>query len=205
MPFTYQKWIKLESERSIISGLYEGDKSFSDLADLTDLSKPVLSERLKELTKEGKIAIVPDIETKRFLYRLIRENLDTVDEVQIKVHILSKIVMAYLTGFAKDLSISDEKYATRLGECVLILFNLRLLSYMVAPLDLQEQWLKNTLGSEFVSKLSQVYPKNRNILKYIAKGISSKELTILTTEDPEEAAHEINELIDSIIEAVTKK
>lgn len=204
LPFTYQKWIKLESERSIINGLYEGDRSFSDLAKLTDLSKPVLSERLKELTKEGKIKIVPDIETKKFLYRLIHKNLDTVDEVQIKVHILSKIVVAYLTGFAKEPSISDKEYATRYGECVSILFNLRLLSFLAVPLDLREQWLKNTLGSEFVSKLSQIYPKNRDILKYIAKGISSKELIILA-ENPEEAKREIRELLDSIIEAVTKK
>lgn len=197
--------MRWESERSIINSLNDGDRSFTDLVDSTGLSKPVLSQRLTELKKQGKIEIIPQIETKRFLYHLVPENLNAIDEVNIKVHILSKIVTSYLTGFAKDSSISDEEYVTRFGECVSILLTLRLQSYMVAPLEIQEQWLKNNLGLEFVKNMAQLFPKKRNVIKYTTKSMSSKELAIFKAKDAREALNELLEFLDSIIEKITEK
>ena len=58
MPFKYQKWIKWESEKSIITALSDGKKRFGELIGPTDLSKPVLSQRLNELIEKGKIRIL---------------------------------------------------------------------------------------------------------------------------------------------------
>lgn len=204
LPFTYQKWIKWESERCIISALYERDRTFTDLADLTSLSKPVLSQRLKELKKQGKIEIVPEIETKKFLYHLTREKLDTIDEIFIKIHRFSKITISYLTNCAKKPSISDEEYAKILGEGVSVLFTFRLWLYGVTPIDIRKEWAKNTMGLEFVRSIPQLFPETRNILKYTTKNISSMELTMLKAKDVKEAANRLLEHLNSIGEMFTQ-
>ena len=205
MPFIYQKWKKWESEVSIISILYEGDRTFTDLADLTSLSKPVLSQRLKELKKQGKIEIVPEIETKKFLYHLIRENLDTIDEIFIKIHMFSKITISFLTNFAKDPSISDEEYAKKLAEGILLLFFLRQWLYGLSPIDIRKEWAKNTMGLEFVKSIPQLFPETRDILKYTTKTIFSMKPTMFKTKDQKEAANQLLEHLNSIIETITQK
>ncbi len=49
MAFQYQKYRKLESEQRIINALSSEDKTFSQLLEITKLSKPILSKRLKDL------------------------------------------------------------------------------------------------------------------------------------------------------------
>jgi len=202
---SYQKWTKWESERIIINSLHGEDRSFSDLVKSTNLSKSVLSQRLKGLKKEGKIEVVPEIETKRFLYHLIRENLDTIDEIFIKIHKFSKITISYLTNFAKDPSISDEEYAKILGEGVSLLFIFRLWLYGVAPIDIRKEWTKNTMGLEFVRSIPQLFLKTRNILKYTTKNISSMELAMLKAKDLKEAANRLLEHLNSIGEIFTQE
>lgn len=202
---SHQKWIRWESERRIIISLSEADRSFTDLVELTDLSKPVLSQRLKRLKKAGKIEIVPEIEAKRFLYHLIRENLDAIDELFIRVYEISKTLVSYLIEFAEESSISDEEYVNRLKDAITMLFGLRLQSYMVAPVDLRKEWLKNTLGLGFVRKMTQIYPKTRNVLKYTAKGIYSEELATLNDKDTGEAVNRLIDFFDSIIEKITQR
>jgi len=66
----YHRKIKIDSEIRIIFSLFEKDMRFTELFKETKLSKPVLSERLKNLILEGKIKLVPDIKNKRFFYSL---------------------------------------------------------------------------------------------------------------------------------------
>jgi len=205
LSYRYQNWKKWQSERAIINALYGANRTFSDLIDLTDLSKPVLSQRLKELTRENKINVIPDVKTKRFLYHLNHENLDPIDEVFIKIHVLSKIIIAYLAKFAKDPSISDEEYVKRLGDGILMLFNIRLQSYGMTPIDIQEEWAKNIMGLEFVSSVPQLFSETRNILKYTTKNISTLELALLRPKNPKEAANQLLGHLNSIIEAVTQE
>lgn len=202
---SFQKWIKWKSERAIINALNEGDRSFSELIDLTDLSKPVLSQRLKELERAGKIESVPEMKTKRFLYHLNHEALDTIDELHIKLHIVSKIIVYYLANFARDSSISDEEYVTKLEKGLYWLFDFRMMAYRVSPSDVQKEWLKTTLGLEFVSSLSDLFPENREILEYLTKDKPSKELSILKARDAEKAAKQLIEFLDKIIEKTTRK
>jgi len=197
--------MKWESERSIINSLHDRDRSFTDLVESTDLSRSVLSQRLKELEKKGKIETVPEMKTKRFLYHLNHENLDTIDELFIKTHILSQIFILSLVKSAEDPSISDEEYANRLGDGLIMLLMLRFESYRVTPIDIREGWIKNTMGLEFVRNISQLYPETRNILKYTTKNISPKELAILDTEDQKEAANLELKRLNSIIERIAQK
>lgn len=201
---SYQKWIKWESERAIINALHDGDKSFTELVGLTDLSKPVLSLRLKELEKRGKIKTVPDLKTKRFLYHLNLKSLDDHDKRYIEHHMFSKLIVLYLKERAKDSSISDEEYATRLMDFVFRLFSLKMRAYRAAPLEIQREWLKTTLGLEFVESIPELFPEKRELLKYLTKGLSREGLSALWTGNLEEAEKKIVEMFEKTNENPTR-
>ena len=191
MPFAYQKWIKWEGERAIINTLHDGDKSFTELVESTDLSKPVLSIRLKELKRRGKIKTVPDIKTKRFLYHLNLKSLNAQDKRYIEYHKLSKLILLVLKERAKDSSISDEEYAAKLTIGVFNLFDLKMRAYRTAPLEIQREWGKTTLGLEFVKSIPELFPEDRELLKHLTKGLSPEELDALKTGNLEEAEKKI--------------
>jgi len=191
MPFNYQKWIKWEGERAIINTLLDGDKSFTELVESTDLSKPVLSIRLKELEKKGRIKTVPDTKTKRFLYHLNLKSLNAQDKRYFEIHTLSKLILSYLKELAKDSSIPDEEYATRLTRGVSWLFDLKMRAYRSAPMEIQREWIKTTMGLEFVESLPELFPESREHLEHLMKGLSPEEIAAMKTGNLEEAEKKI--------------
>jgi len=205
MSFTYQQWKKRESEQRIINALSEGDLSFGELLESTELSKPVLSERLKGLDGKGKIEIVPDTKTKRFLYHLISESLDSVEEALFLLHALSMYVVKSLAKFAKDSSMSNEEFKTKLVEGIRILFTFKMYSYRLAPKAAQTEWLRNTLGLEFVKMMPQILHEERDILSYAIMGLSSEEVAIFESEDVEEAANRLIGYLKKAIKRISKK
>lgn len=205
MSFTYQKWKKLESQQRILNALSDSDKSFADLLEETELSKPILSKRLKSLMKQGKIELVPDVKTKRFLYHLVYEALDDIEKALVMLHNLSNYVIANLEKFAADPAIDDEEYARRLTEGTMILFNFKMLEHFIAPKHIQEGYLKVTLGLEFVKKMQKLFPNNRKILPYIFNEMSPKEQAIYESKEIEEAAKRILEFLNPLIKRLSKK
>lgn len=195
---SHQKRIRWESERRIINALYEGDRSFTSLIKLTDLSKPVLSQRLKELKKEGKIGIVPETATRRFLYHLIQENLDTADEIFIKMYMVSKVFVSSLTKLAKDPSISDKEYDAMFENAISILITIKMQSYRLASPDVWKAWLKSTFGVEFVKNLSELLPDSRRTLPTV-KSLHPKHLAVLKAKDRKELEKRLLEFYDHII------
>jgi|Deesub1362A_J573_1020465.scaffolds.fasta_scaffold00447_27 DNA-binding HxlR family transcriptional regulator len=205
MVFTYQQWKKLESQQRILNALSDSDKSFADLLEETELSKPILSKRLKSLMKQGKIEHVPDVKNKRFLYRLVHESLDVIEKALVMLHDLSNYVVANLEKFAVDPAIDDEEYARRLTEGTMILFNFKMLEHFIAPKHIQEGYLKVTLGLEFVKKMPKLFPKNREVLPYIFANMTPSEQTIYKSEEIKKAANRIIEYLNPLIEKLRKK
>jgi len=205
MSFTYQQWKKQESEQRILNTLNDGDRSFSDLLELTELSKPVLSDRLKGLKKQAKIKIVPETETKRFLYQLVYESLDDVEKSFVLIHVLSKYVVMYAAKLARNSSVSDEEYSKQLVQDVSTLFTFRMLAHTIAPGPVKGEWLKTTLGLEFVKMMPKLFPENRNILPHVLDGMSPKEQAIYSSEETEEAAKQVLEYLENIVEKLSKK
>lgn len=197
--FTYQKWKKQESEQRIINALSDGDKSYSELLNLTNLSKPILSERLKSLENKDKIECVPDKKTKRFLYHLKMERLDELEMSLVLLHKFSESVLNYLETLAKDPSISDEEYADRFLDIVYLLFNFRLMETMVAPKPIREELIRNILGSEFVRRTPKLFPKNRNIKQLILNELSSEEQAIYEAKNVKEAGKRLFEILSSLL------
>jgi len=204
MTFTHQKWNKQQSEQRIFNYLSDGDRRFSDLLELTGLSKSVLSERLDNLTKQGKIELVPDQRIKRFLYHLIYDSLDDLEKVLVMLHGVSNYIVRYLEKLAEDSAISDKEYANRLMEGVLTLFNFRMLKHSVTPRPIQEEWLKTTLGLEFVKKMPRLLPENRNIFPYILDGMSPKEQALYKSKETKEAANRLLEYLNMIVKKIPK-
>lgn len=200
---SYQEWVKWESERNIINALYEGDRSFTDLVELTYLSKPVLSRRLKELKKEGKIKIVPETETKRFLYHLIRENLDTADVLFIKMYVVSKGLVSSVAKLAKDTSISDREYDAVFQNTLSMLLAIKMDALIhertISELDIHKAWLKSTFGSAFVKNLSELNPDIRKTSQYTAKRFHPKALALFKAKDAKEIQKRLHDFYDYIL------
>ena len=187
--FTYQKWRKQESEQRIINALSDGKKSYGELLIITNLSKPVLSERLRSLEEKGKIESVPERKTKRFLYHLKNEKLDYRENALVLLHKVSNYGLDILEEYAKDPSISDQEYADKLLESSWTIFHFRLLETVFEPLPAREEWIRNVLGSEFVERMPKLLmPDNRNIKPFLLDGISPEELAILKSKNAKEAA-----------------
>lgn len=162
MAFKYQEWKTEESEQRIINSLSEGNKTFGELLKLTDLSKPVLSRRLKELQKKGKIDVVPDKDTKRFLYSLIEESLDDKERMRLNLSIITKFLIRGLEQKAKDRSVSNSEYLDWLKKILAILWDFRMMGYIsLVSLSEEKEWWRNTFGSEFVNRLPYLFPKER--------------------------------------------
>jgi DNA-binding HxlR family transcriptional regulator len=162
MTFKYQKWIKMESERIIINALFYEDKRFGELLEVTDLSKPVLIRRLKELKKKGKVEFVPEEETRRFYYRLNKKTLTIDDMIQAGIDALSNVILEGLKRAAKS-DKTDIEYNKLLRKGIPLLFQYRMWANISAPKDLQSEWLKLCLGTGFGKDLNKIFPKNRRI------------------------------------------
>lgn len=201
MPFTYQKWLRQESEQRIINALYDGDKGFGDLLDLTDLSKPILSERLKDLTRRGKIDVVPHKATKRFLYSLIKESLDQRERIHLFFHKLSQVSVKKLEEAAKDPSTSEHEYIELLGETVMELISHRLRVFLMAPRPAMKEWLRMVLGSEFANKMSSIFPRERLMkLKETIIQSDPEEALLFDEGSPEEMERNITEYVAKKLE-----
>jgi DNA-binding HxlR family transcriptional regulator len=186
--FNYQTWKKEESEQKILNALTQGDRSFSELLVLTNLSKPILSARLKSLEKQKKIVSVAEIGTKSYLYHSEYERLTDSEKALTLIHNLSGLVVHHLDIFVKDKTISDDEYSERLDNGVAILFTLRMYSLFLAPLPEQEEWIRLVIGPEFAEKVPKLlYPENRSRLT-ILKNISRREQAIYRSKDVKEAA-----------------
>lgn len=162
MTFKYQEWKTEESEQRIINSLSGGDKTFGELLRLTDLSKPVLSKRLKGLQKKGKIDLVPDKKTKRFLYSLIEESLDDKERMRLNLSIITNFLIDGLEQKAKDPSVSDNEYLDWLKKTMAILWDLRVLGYVYfMSLPQEKEWWRLTFGSEFANRMPSIFRKDR--------------------------------------------
>jgi len=199
MSFTYQQWKKRESEQRILNVLKDGNKSYGELLEQTKLSKPILSKRLKSLTKQGKIETVAETETKRFLYHLIEGSLDELERGLVLLHQLSKYVLDHLETFAENSSVSNEEYAERLIEGITMLFNFKLFELTISPGPIGEEWLKNALGLEFVRRLPKLFLENREVFPNVLKGISPGEQAIYQSGDAKEAAKQLVEHLETLV------
>jgi len=159
--FGYQKWRKEESEQRIINALVEMAKTFSDLLNETNLSKPILSERLKSLRKQGKISVVPDVEKRRFRYNLKWDSLEDREQNGVIFSQLSKQTLMEVEEKAGDSSISDERYLEILEYVVQLLISFKLAIYLRAPFEVKREWIANTFGVEFANKMPTIFPKER--------------------------------------------
>jgi len=65
------------TRRQIIESLCDGERSFGELADQFDMSRPAVSQHLKVLKSTGLVAV--RAEAQRRYYRLNRDGLDEVD------------------------------------------------------------------------------------------------------------------------------
>lgn len=202
--FTYQNWKKRGSEQRVINALDNGDKSYTELLDLTDLSKPILSERLKNLEKQGKIRSVAESKTKRFLYQLKHERLDDSEKARILLHNLSMVVLNYLEVFAGDRRISDGKYSQRMVEGINALLGYKMYEMIVTPLPEQEEWIKNFIGPEFAKRLPKLFfPENRAPL-YIPENLSPRDQAIFKSKDAKEAATKLLQYLNQKWEKLTE-
>jgi DNA-binding transcriptional ArsR family regulator len=199
--FTYQKWQKQESERRIINALSDGNRSYGELLIMTNLSKPVLSERLKSLEEKGKIESVPERKNKRFLYHLKNEKLDNRENVLVFLHKISNYRLDILEKCARDSSVTDKEYVGKLEESFWALFHFRLLEAMLDPTPAREEWMRNVLGSEFVNRIPKLIPNNRNIMSFLLDGISQEEQTLLKSKNAKEAT---KQFIESIKKGLSK-
>ncbi|MBT8084314.1 MAG: winged helix-turn-helix transcriptional regulator [Woeseia sp.] len=65
------------TRRHIIEALSRGERSFGELADQFDMSRPAVSQHLKVLRENGLVTV--RAEAQRRYYRLHREGLDECD------------------------------------------------------------------------------------------------------------------------------
>ena len=65
--------------------------------------------------------------------------------------------------------------------------------------------LKTTLGLEFVRKIPKLFPKNRTVLPYMLDGMSPKEQAIYESKDAEEAANQLLEHLNTLVEKLPRK
>jgi DNA-binding HxlR family transcriptional regulator len=186
--FTYQNWKRKESEQRIINELGDGNKSYGELLKLTDLSKPILSERLKGLEEQGKVTSVAESKTKRFLYHLQHEKLDKSEKGRIILHELSKIILRHLGVSVNDKTISDKKYFTMARDSLGTLIQFKMYDAFLAPFPEVEEWFRSFLGPEFAKMLpTLLLPQNRDH-SILFEQVLSKEDTLLVSEDREENA-----------------
>ena len=71
------------TRRSIIESLAAGERSFGELADQFEMSRPAVSQHLKVLREAGIVAARADAQ--RRIYRLSDEGLDELDAWLAKV------------------------------------------------------------------------------------------------------------------------
>ena len=203
--FTYQKWRKQESEQRILNALTQGDRSYTELLSLTELSKPVLSERLRSLEKQRKIASVADNRTRRFLHHLEYDSLTDSEKALTHIHNFSMFILRYLENSVNDKAVSDDEYSQMLLDGIDALLGLRMHGIFLAPLPEQEEWIKAIIGPEFAKKMLELLsPKNRNIYSKICEGLSPKEQALYKSKDAKETAAKLVESFNEMVERIQK-
>lgn len=154
LKFEYQKRRMKVSENKIITALYKGYKSYTELLDLTKLSKPVLSRRLKKLEKESKIGVVPDVESKHFLYKLNEESLSVDEKRELYFSYYSKTYLKQLEEKSKDKAISNKEYLSLLRERINTLMFFKLLT-------MHPEWRSNLISDVFGLSIESILPEER--------------------------------------------
>jgi len=71
------------TRRSIVMSLANGERSFGELADQYEMSRPAVSQHLKVLRDAGIVTVRP--EAQRRIYSLSKEGLDEIDDWLQKV------------------------------------------------------------------------------------------------------------------------
>ena len=71
------------TRRSIVMSLANGERSFGELADQYEMSRPAVSQHLKVLRDAGIVTVRPDAQ--RRIYSLSKEGLDEIDDWLQKV------------------------------------------------------------------------------------------------------------------------
>jgi hypothetical protein len=186
MPFSYQKWKKQESEQKIINALLIQPRTKSALLEMTDLSKPILSERLEDLKRQGKIELVVDEKEKRFLYKLVQEKLSIDEQTRLKISFLTQRIITALYNDSTNASIYDEVYQKNLNEGMQLISTLKFYESYFKPTAERDEYLKTVYGVEFVKQIPLLFPENRkNIMIKTLKELPEEEKPLFLAQDKE--------------------
>ena len=153
--FEYQKLRKKTSEYKILLALQgESCKSFTEIMNSTGLSKPILSNHLKELTNRRLLRLIPDYNTRRFFYKLDIDRLDKERRIKLYLSKYTKKLVEQLVADSKSYSITDEEYITKLRKNFgsIVFYKLLMMSEKE-----RKSWLKDT----FDITTTNVLPKGR--------------------------------------------
>lgn len=195
--FTYQNWKKKEIEQRIINVLNDGNKSFTTLLQLTEISKPILSQRLDGLEEQEKIKSVPEPKTKRFLYHLETEKLDDIEKANVSIHNYSMLTLDCLEEFAKDPNMPDEEYWERLGKGITALMTFKMYELMMSTGPETQEYLKTIIGPEFAKRSKNLFPENRN-LENALKTMLPTDQAVFGSKDAKQAATQLLEHLKKI-------
>lgn len=188
--FEYQKKRKQESEKKIIQVFLEErekGKSFMELLSNTKLSKPVLTERLKNMMKEGLVDKVLSEDKKRILY-VTTEKLINSESARFISFFRSSVdgIFKEVEETFKNKSLSDkecfELLSQKISSLTLYALSLRikygLRKAMISHLSIMMDKLM-TLPKERLDRIEQalneLYPKETSLLEhFMAKYILEK-------------------------------
>lgn len=168
--FEYQKLRKKTSEYKILLALQgESCRSFTEIMNSTGLSKPILSNHLKELTKRRLLRLIPDYNTRRFFYKLDIDSLDRERRIKLYLSNYTKNLLEQLVADSKSSSINDEDYITKLRKNFGSIVFYKLL--MMSDKE-RRNWIKDTF--DLITK--NVLPKERiNELQKIVESLYPEE------------------------------
>ena len=158
MSFHYQKLIKLQNKIVIISALYEKDKRFGELLQETDISRTILSKRIKELQQNQKVSWIPDLETKRAKYHLKVENLDHLERAGLCLEIITKRKINHLKKLSKE-DTTTVKFFKEFSDITIEIMLLRARFYNVASAGIYKEYIKITHGLEFLRNIDLIISK----------------------------------------------
>jgi hypothetical protein len=159
--------------------------------------------RLKNLEKDGRIKVVSDTKTKRFLYHLEYGKLNKLEKARVLLHSLSMLVLVHLEKSAET-SISDNEYANRLMEGFTALQNFRIFEILVLPKSEQNEYLKAVFGPEFAERIPKLFPKGRNVFWHILKSMAPTEQALYKTESVKNAASQLLKYLNRSIKGPIK-
>jgi len=151
MAFQYQKYRKLESEQRIINALSSEDKTFSQLLEITKLSKPILSKRLKDLQRKGKIQ--REQKNGKILYVLDFSKLNKTELTLLRIWKLQEKTLKDLERIARDNSFETREIVYR-ELTKLLMF--KVLSVMDLEKPIREQILIHLYCAENAERIIRI-------------------------------------------------